>query len=519
MSRRHWAWLIVLATALHAYGIARATLPAQDGLKFIRVAREFRLRPWTDVVRASDQHPLYPASIALIEPFTGAMLGHGPLAWRVAAQAVSAIASIAILFPLFGFARAVLGVTAARLTVLLFVLLPVPAVLGHETLSDMLALLCFAWALRTGEAFLRNGRAGAAVGCGLAAGFGYWARPEVVLVPLAVAGVVVVRWGVQFVGTAGPTAYRAAFAGLLLATLLPVGIYALVKGELSEKLALRRAADLRSAHDLARSAAASSRHGLDDPRCDFAPKEETTRLHHDGPLTAAGRALRGWADGLGWVFAPFALWAACRQHAGPGRRLAGVYLAIFAVLLIRHGMVLGYVSGRHALTAVLVTLPWAAAGALRVADRLAMRLNWSPAARRRAGMAAVGLLVAVGLTVQARPVHASRFGHAAAGHWLRVHAAEHEAVLDTRGWAAFVAGRGQYDYWHVRQALSDSRLTYLVVGTDEIEARSRRAATLRALLAYCCEPIIAFPQREGGQNADVCIYRYHRPASWEGLRP
>jgi hypothetical protein len=92
-------------------------------------------------------------------------------------------------------------------------------------------------------------------------------------------------------------------------------------------------------------------------------------------------------------------------------------------------------------------------------------------------------------------------------------------VLDTRGWAAFVSGRPSYDYWHVRQAFTDAHLAYIVVGTDELNAPSRRAATLRAVLAYAARPVAEFPERRDGRGVGVRVYRFHRPGSWEGLRP
>jgi len=73
--RRALLAIVLLAAALHAIGLARAILPAQDGLKFIRIAREFQRRPWIDVVRGSDQHPLYPALVAVTEPVIAAVAG------------------------------------------------------------------------------------------------------------------------------------------------------------------------------------------------------------------------------------------------------------------------------------------------------------------------------------------------------------------------------------------------------------------------------------------------------------
>src|SRR5258706_10466536 len=104
--RRCLLALVLLAAALHLTGIARSLLPAQDGLKFLRTARDFQSKPWIDVIRGSDQHPLYPALVALSEPIVAAINGNdGPDTWRIAAQAVAALASLALLIPLYGLTR------------------------------------------------------------------------------------------------------------------------------------------------------------------------------------------------------------------------------------------------------------------------------------------------------------------------------------------------------------------------------------------------------------------------------
>src|SRR3954462_13267305 len=100
--RRSLIAIFLLAAALHAVGIARSILPAQDGLKFIRAARSFQVQPWADVVRGTDQHPLYPALVAVVEPVIALFAGRGPETWRVAAQLVAALASVALLLPLHG---------------------------------------------------------------------------------------------------------------------------------------------------------------------------------------------------------------------------------------------------------------------------------------------------------------------------------------------------------------------------------------------------------------------------------
>src|SRR5438445_543683 len=82
---------------------------------------------------------------------------------------------------------ALLLLAAGLHATLSYALLRLPAAIGHDTLSDSLALLGAVTALRLGEVALRLGGHAAAVACGLAAGLGYLARPEVVIVPAAVA--------------------------------------------------------------------------------------------------------------------------------------------------------------------------------------------------------------------------------------------------------------------------------------------------------------------------------------------
>jgi hypothetical protein len=132
----------------------------------------------------------------------------------------------------------------------------------------------------------------------------------------------------------------------------------------------------------------------------------------------------------------------------------------------------------------------------------------------------MGFALILSVCVQLNPQHLhhlSRWGHWAAGHWLSSHAAPGEEVLDTRGWAQFISGLPGYDYWHVRQALTDSHLSYILVGLDELRASSDRAETLRALLAYAATPILEFPASPSDPTPAVRIYRFRRPTTWEGF--
>jgi len=522
MSSRRWLIAVtVLSATLHVVGMARSPLPAQDGLKFLRFARDFQARPWADVVRSADQHPLYPALIALAEPITAAAIGKGPDAWRVAAQGVSVLAALALLWPLHAMTRRLFDGRAADLAVLLYALLPFPAAIGHDTLSDSLALSLTVASLCLGEAMLRARSWLAAVGCGAVAGLGFLARPEVALVPpmVVIASLLRRRAGREELAMAGR------LVALSAAVLAFVGGYAAVKGELSEKLSIRWSTSIGVGAHATSAAKVALPSGLDNARFDFSPKEESTDdagLFHR-PLASAKRLGREYAEGLAYVLIPLAVLGLARSRSAEGssdgRRLLLLYLVAFSAIAIRHASTLGYLSGRHALSLIVATVPFAAAGIVGWVEGFPARRGLSPGSGRRLGYAGMAALAVVGAVAQAKVAHPSRWGHRAAGVWLAEKATPADAVLDTRGWATFVRGIPGYDYWHVRQALADSKLKYVVVGEDELKAPSRRAATLRAVLAYAGKPVAEFPGREDGRGTGVKVFEFRPPASWEGVRP
>ncbi|WP_165228024.1 glycosyltransferase family 39 protein [Aquisphaera insulae] len=551
--RRPLFAIILVAAGLHALAIARSPLPAQDGLKFIRVARQFQVDSWPDAVRGADVHPLYPALIAATEPVVSRMIGHGPDAWRISAQVVAAIASLGLLVPIYGLTRRLFDERIALMAAAILALLPVPAEVGHDTLSDSLGLLATLATLRFGAVAIRTRAWQPALAAGLAGGIGYLARPEVVVAPMAVALAWVVatlrgisrgdeaadepHWGSAGASPSRMWTHVTGLPALAISTLALVGSYALVKGQVSEKLALRYGAAIGSQAIVHRPVPQLLPRGLKEADLDFSAKEEGERTTIRGPRKAISMALTEWWDELCWGFAVMTLWGLARQRfvlglcrradddgttgprGGPERLVLGVFAAVFLVVLVRHATSLGYLSGRHMLPIVAVSVPWAAAGTFVCLRGLGRVLRLRPGLARGACVAAVAAVVTVLAVYQVRPGHPTRRGHLAAGRWLQAHAEPGEAVLDTRGWARFVSGSNGYDYWHVRQALTDSHLRYVVVGVEELAAQTPRARTLSSLLAYAATPLIEFPVFSGSKDVGVRIYRFQQPGSWEGLTP
>jgi Dolichyl-phosphate-mannose-protein mannosyltransferase len=526
--------VVLFGVILHAFAIALTILPAQDGLKFIRIAQQFQIEPWTDVVRGSDVHPLYPFLVASTEPVVSVFAGHGPDTWRLAAQIVATIASVVLIIPIYGLTRSLFDQRIASLAAALAVILPRAAELGHDTLSDSLGLMCTFLALWLGAISLRRGDLRFALASGLTAGAGYLARPEVILVPFVIG----LTWMAGFVRdsrarfvTRGPV-----IAVVLIVSLALVGSYAVVKGEVSEKLAFRLGASLGPKKPLLTRGPHQLPRGLDNPRWDFSPKEETDRIPIRNWRIAVLRIVGKWWEELCWLFAVMTVWgivreryirALCRDrdpdYAGQvERHLLLIFAAVYAIALVRHSALLGYLSGRHIMTIVYASVPWAAAGSFVCARGIVVKLRFGTRKARIAAILAGFVVVAASIVVQMQPNHLnhlSRWGHWAAGQWLAANADSSELVLDTRGWARFVSNHPGYDYWHVRQALTDSHLSYIVVGMDELEAKSSRAKTLNALLSYAATPLKDFPGFPGDRTTGVRLYRFQRPGSWEGLVP
>ena len=304
--------VVLFALVVHLVAITHTILPAQDGLKFIRIARLFHSQPWADVIRGSDTHPLYPALIAAAEPAVATLAGRDdePDTWRLTAQIVAAIASIGLVFPIYELTRSLFDHRIALMAAALSVLLPRAAELGHDTLSDSLGLFCTFLALWLGARAIRRGDWSSAVFSGLAGGLGYLTRPEAILVPCAIA----LTWAYGLLRDARARSFVRGpiIAALLLSNLAVIGCYAAVKGEISEKLAFRYNALLKPRKPpISRNTTRRAR-GLDNPRWDFSPKEETDRIPIRNWQHSALRILGKWWEELCWLFAVMTVWGIVR---------------------------------------------------------------------------------------------------------------------------------------------------------------------------------------------------------------
>lgn len=518
MSHARWPWAaITLACLLQIAGIARTQLPGHDGLKILRTAAQFQTQPWLTVIRGSDRHPLYPMLVALAEPVVAAVRGAGPDTWRITAQLVSAVANIALMLPLFSIAATLFDRRVAHWTCMLWAVLPIPGEVGHETLADPVALLCFTTALCGLVRAAQGDGLGWALLTGLATGVGYWARPEIALVALVGAGVLLILGSEHAIKT--PTRFwprrmwPAAF--VITPTLLCCGAYGGVKGEISEKLALRRSLGLPpSAAPKVDQATVGG-----DAVSRFTPKADDDAREVEPGLTAAAAAVMlGWARALGVLLAPLALAGFSRADRSIGQQILRAYAICACAVVIRHVSISGYFSSRHVLTLVIASLPWAAWRLTVLGNRLAGLLRWNSAFRVRAAPICAIAIALLGVAAQHKPSHPTRAGHLRAGRWLAAADLPSASVFDTNGWAAFVSGRRWHDPWHLRDALADKSLGYIVLERSELDADTERGDALRAVVSARGHLVAQF---DAGRetNERVLIYAAGQPARELAVRP
>ena len=501
--------------------MSRTDLPSQDGLKFISIAQEFGRQPAWEVIRSADQHPLYPALVAIGHKLLSPLDLQPHRSWRLAAQGVSLAAALATLWPLFSITRRLYRPTTALLALFLWLVLPMSMSLGHETLSDATALCCVAWSLLLALKMLESPRVLHKLAfCTLSAACvaaGYWTRPESVLAAPAI----VLTWLLQ---NDQSRRTRMATAGLFSAVVCGfMLLYVTVNGSLTDRLVALNQLPAKITHDNSSTKLAKGLPpALRDPQLDFSPKDPTREQAETGLKAGLGNLFRLWAESLGDALALMTLWGLfrCRSHHTAARRLMTVQAVLLVLALGYQASFRGYLSSRHVLGLTFLSIPHAAAALRLCALRFSGLVQLRPAQRRRGTRLALSIIAVGGIWLQAKPIHASRQGHNRAAQWLRGHARPGTAVFDSRGFASFQADLRRYDPLHMPQALSDSRTGFWVLEAGELSSGSRRAATLKKILADGGQLVAFFPRKKDREDAaDVLVFSWARPNGWDQPPP
>jgi hypothetical protein len=526
--------LLLIASSIHGWLITHTAVPARDSLGYARLALNLAdpnkarptesPRPRIEVIRTAEQPPGYPLAVWVTMKVlkTVGPVRHlpDPDLSLLATQVANAVAAVMLVVPLYLTGRILFGRNVGFAAALLFQVLPVPARVTSDGLSEGVFLMVVAVAILLGVRAARRPTIGGFLLCGLATGASYLVRPEGLLVAVAVTLVIVVagvkrRWP------------RDVALGRLTALGVGVALVGLPYMVLIGKLTNKPTGD-------------QILNPLEDPRGRIwlgqpgaqAPVVRGSALLGKwwNPTMDNGRSRVLWAfeattsevtKALHYVIAALAvvgLLAHRRQLFAPdvGLWVLVILSTLSFLLMVYLAARIGYVSERHTLLFVLIACIFAAAAL----EPLAELLSELPLLRGvlSTHVMAVGILVVLvagTLPYTLKTLHPQREGHKHAGRWLAGHLQDSDWLVDPLTWAEWYAGRTLY---RTVEYTGQPRVTWVIVEEGKTSPHSRLPQWEHALeLISKGEKVYQWPEDATADQPRVCVYRISHPSP--GPRP
>src|SRR5262245_3916238 len=198
------AILLAVGAAVHIWLVAHTSVPARDSLTFARIAVNIsnpsagaepgEPRQRMDVIRESVHPPGYPIAVWVTLKVLRKVKHHGEAETAedalLATQIANAAGAVLLVVPLYLIGRILFGRNVGFAAALLFQVLPVPARVTSDGLSEGVYLLVTGVAILLGVRAARRPGIGGFLLCGLATGASYLVRPEGLLVGVAVTVVI-----------------------------------------------------------------------------------------------------------------------------------------------------------------------------------------------------------------------------------------------------------------------------------------------------------------------------------------
>jgi dolichyl-phosphate-mannose-protein mannosyltransferase len=531
------AGLMLLVAVVQVVTVRRATVTGLDAVRFVRSAKMIDQHGLVEALRGQREQPLFPVSVWMAHRGIEWTVGDFRSSWAFSAQAAATVALVLSVIPVYFLAKRLVGATAAAWGSALYFTLPEVSRLGADGISDGLHLLFFCLALwmvivyLTGRAGVRGTKCGNPawlLPAGMASGLAVLVRVEGLILPAAL---ILALALFQFRGDLRQPWRRIPVAvGLLgLGFCLIMGPYLLVVDSVMPKVAIARMLGRydpptveMATPELAGLVGAGTWY-LDNGRpMSFAEKEPTISLRRRGLVPGACLFVEELAEAYGYWVGLLALVGAWRlrlKRSGRADRFVQAYFLLFSAAAYHFAVGEGYVSARHLLPLVVVSIGSIGYGVEEVRRWLAgflSRSSWQAGGipAKRAGWISAGAMIAMViascLIEFAQPVHASREGHRRAAVWLAQDGLVSGTVLDTRGWTGLYSGRTTYGYKQAQAAFSQRQLAFVVMEDRELRYPSKRSQTLGQLLDVAAEPVARFsgPRGRGYTGHAVVIYRW-----------
>jgi 4-amino-4-deoxy-L-arabinose transferase-like glycosyltransferase len=455
------AALLAVAVAIHFWLVTHTAVSARDSIAFARLMRNISdpnagndfgtPRQRIDVIRSAEQPPGYPLSVWSVDKslksFTSLPVPDRSL---LATQITNAIAAILLVVPMYLMGRILFGRNVGFAAALLFQVLPVPARLTSDGLSEGVYLLVVTSAILLGVRASRRPGIGSFLLCGMATGASYLIRPEGLLVAAGVGSVILLAWVMR-------RWTRADSLGRLTALSVGVGLVGAPYMVLIGKLTAKPTGDyITNPFD---QQPANIWRG--QPGANVTLTSPSLFAVWWDPDRDEGKNRVVWAVGAVWSemfkslyyvvggLAFFGLVAARRRIFAPDPGLLVlIAIGLLNVLLLLYlATRIGYVSERHTVLFVMLACVFAAASF----ESLAHLAGSLPGIRRLVvwpNAAPGGFLVAIvaaALPVTLQTMHPHREGHKHAGRWLANNMNDGDWLKDPLAWGEWYAGRTLYN--------------------------------------------------------------------------
>ena len=140
--------LIALSMFIKVWVLSRTLTVATDGYGFIQIAQRMEAGPFWRAVRDSEQHPLYPALLLAVSwPLRRSEIWAEPRAWELSGQLVAVLSSVLLVVPMYALGRRIFNRSVAFWSAALFSVMPFPARIAADCLSDSTCLFFLAMSL------------------------------------------------------------------------------------------------------------------------------------------------------------------------------------------------------------------------------------------------------------------------------------------------------------------------------------------------------------------------------------
>ena len=496
--------LMTFAAGWLAWLVSHTEILFPDGLRYVEQARAFDRGAWSDAVRHAVDHPIYPLGIVTTHRLL--RLDGGPEGWQLAAQITAAVAGMLLVVPLYLVARELFGGASATLGCMLLFLVPLPAHVFADALSESTFLLFWNWGVWASLRYLRAADVGWLIP---ALGFGalaYLTRPEGLLLPPALIATLVLS---PLLRSARLPArrWRVSVVVLIVGPLTLVGPYVAAKGGLGTKPAVARLL------------------GLSGPSKPDAVERERPLPANLGTFTtyrmALSAALIAVCGAVTFPLLPFSLAGIVTafRRTSPARMRGWLFLAVVSgaslPALTRLYATGGYCTPRHTFLISLTVLTAAGAG-MRWAVAAWLRSTRSRIWRRRATFVPPALMIGLAclnFTSLIAPVNAGMGAYRDAGLWAAEHVPRGEKIVDVTGWSQFYGRRSGYTFANLIEAPGDPSARWVFVRDAHLYGPWKYCERLQALIDGS-RLVARFPEvREPGRSR---VSVYERPAARRG---